>query len=169
MSAASIIGRVRASGGDITLAGDNIKLMVPVSLYEEAVAEVRAQRGAVRCALKNETEAPWDAEDYHALYEERAGIGEYDGCLSRAEAEAQAFECCIIEWLNRHPDLSAPGRCAWCGRRGSEEPGLAPFGTEDHGHTWLHDECWQRWHQDRRRRAAVALMKLGLPELGARR
>lgn len=40
-----------------------------------------------------------DAEE---LYEERAGIAEYDGGLSRADAEAQADEYrhrCEVRWL----------------------------------------------------------------------
>jgi hypothetical protein len=28
---------------------------------------------------------------------------EFDGGLPRAEAEGQAFACCVVEWLNRNP------------------------------------------------------------------
>ena len=56
----------------------------------------------------------WSAEDWRLFFEERAAIAEFDGGLSRTEAEAQALACCIVEWLNRNPTPSAPGRCVWC-------------------------------------------------------
>jgi hypothetical protein len=56
----------------------------------------------------------WSAEDWLLFFEERAAIVEFDGRLSRTEADAQALACCIVEWLNRDPAPSAPGRCAWC-------------------------------------------------------
>jgi hypothetical protein len=34
------------------------------------------------------------ADDWQAFFDERAGITEFDGGLSRAEAEAQALACC---------------------------------------------------------------------------
>ena len=49
------------------------------------------------------------------LTAERAGIAEFDGGLPRAEAETRAFECCVVEWLNRNPVCSPPGRCLDCG------------------------------------------------------
>lgn len=36
--------------------------------------------------------ALWDQDDWAALYDERAGIMEFDGGLSRPEAEARAVE-----------------------------------------------------------------------------
>jgi hypothetical protein len=36
----------------------------------------------------------WSADDWQAFFDERAGITEFDGGLSRAEAEAQALACC---------------------------------------------------------------------------
>lgn len=40
----------------------------------------------------------WDAEDWLAFYEERAAIAEFDGGLSRADAEALAYKACVQEW-----------------------------------------------------------------------
>lgn len=48
----------------------------------------------------------WDAADWQAYYDERAAIAEYDGGLSRAEAEALAFESCVAEWLIRNAGRS---------------------------------------------------------------
>src|SRR5262249_50262479 len=44
--------------------------------------------------------ANWHAEDWRARFDERAGFLEHDGGWSRLEAEVQAFEQCIVEWLN---------------------------------------------------------------------
>jgi hypothetical protein len=40
------------------------------------------------------------AVDWQAFFEEVAGVAEVDGGLRRAEADAVAFECCLVEWLN---------------------------------------------------------------------
>jgi hypothetical protein len=61
------------------------------------------------------------------------------------------FEARVVEWLNRHPAPSPPGRCAWCGVAESSSAVVRPFGTELH--TWLHYECWAAWHQARRAEA----------------
>ena len=34
---------------------------------------------------------------------------------AEAEAEAQAFACCVVEWLNHNPERSPAGRCLACG------------------------------------------------------
>jgi hypothetical protein len=39
----------------------------------------------------------WDAADWHAYFQERAAIREYDGGLSRIEAERLAFEDIVIK------------------------------------------------------------------------
>jgi hypothetical protein len=52
----------------------------------------------------------WSAEDWQLFFEERAAVAEYDGGLLRVEAEAQAFECCVVKWLDLNPSPSGPGR-----------------------------------------------------------
>ncbi len=106
----------------------------------------------------------WGAEDWRAFFDERAGIAEHDGGLSRANAERQAFECCVMEWLWRNPPpASGPQRCAHCGQP-LGEPGRdgLPYLTGDGGHTWLHDRCWPAWHAHRRDQALAALKTAGL-------
>jgi hypothetical protein len=80
----------------------------------------------------------------------------------RVEAEVQAFESCLVEWLNQHPAPSQSGRCAWCGR--PESPGVivVPFGAEPGTHAWLHPECWGLWYQRRREEAVLALRRMGV-------
>ena len=120
-------------------------------------------RWASLCGTCN---ADWDADDWRARCDERAGFLEHDGGLLRIEAEVQAFDCCVVEWLNQHPAPSAPGRCAWCGRPESPGAVVVPFGTEP-GHAWLHADCWPAWHQSRRREAAMALRKMGIAPSGS--
>ncbi len=93
-------------------------------------------------------------------FEERAAFLEFDGELSREEAEARAFEWCIVEWLEHHPVTSTPGRCAWCGEQEGVDAVIVPFGTDTNGHTWLHHACWKPWHQRQRERAIKELRKV---------
>ncbi len=108
--------------------------------------------------------AAWDAEDWRAFFDERAGIAEHDGGLPRANAEQQAFACCVVELLWRNPPpASGPERCAHCSEPIGEigRDGL-PFLTGDGGHTWLHSGCHGGWTGQRRAEAVAALAKLGL-------
>jgi len=104
----------------------------------------------------------WDADDWQGHYHERAGVAEFDGGLSRHEAELQAFKCCASEWLCRHPATSEPGQCAWCGRGDLAGRMVLPYGDADHGHTWLHGECWPAWYAQRRQEAIEALAGFGI-------
>jgi hypothetical protein len=103
----------------------------------------------------------WDAADWQAYFDERAGILEFDGGLLRHEAEARAWECCVAQWLIRNPVRSAPGQCHGCGENGAREP-LLPYGTGEYGHIWLHQRCWNVWYADRKAEAVAALKALGL-------
>jgi hypothetical protein len=105
--------------------------------------------------------ANWDAKDWRARFGERAGFLEHDGGLSRFEAELQAFESCVIEWLNANPRSSPAGRCLWCGKLETPNAIVLPFGIGEH-HAWLHAECWFAWHQSRREEAAIALRRMGM-------
>jgi hypothetical protein len=89
--------------------------------------------------------------------DEPARIAEFDGALPREKAEAQAFESCIVEWLNANPSPSQAGRCAWCGKPDTASTVVVPFGSEPGTHVWLHGECWPGWYQWRRAEATKAL------------
>src|SRR5262249_14365790 len=108
----------------------------------------------------------WSAEDWQALFEERAGIAEFDGGLPRREADAQALACCVVEWLNRHPTPSTSGRCVWCGKPETPSAMVLPFGAGEQ-HAWLHAECWPTWHQARRAEAVLALRGMGIAPGGS--
>ncbi len=73
------------------------------------------QAVANRASPKSAEAAEWDAEDWRAYFDERAGIAGHDGGLSRVDAKQRAFECCVMEWLWRNPPpASGPERCAHC-------------------------------------------------------
>ncbi len=105
-----------------------------------------------------------DAEDWWAFFDERVGIAEHDGGLSRADAERQAFECTLSEWLRQHPPpASGPAWCTHCGEP-LGEPGCdgLPYLTGDGGHVWMHGRCHAPWMKRRRGEAEAALASLGV-------
>ena len=112
--------------------------------------------------LLRPAEDGWSAEDWQVFFEERAGIVEFDGGLPRAEAEAQAFACCVVEWLNRNPERSPAGRCLGCGDREHAHDPLLPYGVEPAGHVWLHSRCWPAWYAARKAKAVSALAAMGI-------
>ena len=95
-------------------------------------------------------------------FDERAAIAERGGRMTKASAEARAFECCIVTWLNHNPVRSVAGICVACCGAERAHDCLLPFGTEPDGHVWLHSECWPEWHRDRRKQAVAALTSMGI-------
>jgi hypothetical protein len=116
MSAAAALKAVRAAGIEIVLDGDDLALSA-ASAPPAAMLDELAQHKAGIVALLRTGHDGWSGEDWLALFDERAGIAEFDGGLPRAEAEARAFECCVAVWLNRNPVCSSPGHCLECGGR----------------------------------------------------
>lgn len=146
--------RLRVSGNDLILEADREPAATVLDALKCHKTEVVTIVASGRYT--------WGAEDWQAFFDERAGIAEFDGGQSRADAEAIAFECCIIEWLNRHPDRSDPDRCAWCGQPDHNEHAIVPFCTGNLGCTWLHPECWHDWHAMRKADAVAALLAMGI-------
>ena len=104
----------------------------------------------------------WSAEDWQLFFDERAEIAEFDGGLSRAEAEANAFAHCVAEWLNHNPMHSPPGRCFGCGGYESSHDRLLPFGIGSAGQVWLHSGCCSAWYAGRKAEAVAALAAMGI-------
>jgi hypothetical protein len=125
----------------------------------------KTPRDGAQCTISTDRAVPegepWDAADWRVYYDERAAIAEYDGGLPRPAAEARAWDCCVIEWLNQHAVRSAAGWCQACRGNGVVKP-LLPYGTETTGHVWLHAECWPSWHVGRRDEAQAALKAMGV-------
>jgi hypothetical protein len=113
-------------------------------------------------ALLSREREGWSGEDWHAFFDERAGIAEFDAGLPREQAEPRAYACCVTEWLNRNPVCSSPNRCTRCCEVGHVRDPLLPFGTERTGHAWLHSCCWSAWSTARHAEAAAALEAMGI-------
>ena len=73
---------------------------------------------------------------WRAFFDERAGIVEFDGGLSRDEPEACALEVCVTEWLCCNTTESAPDIFAGCGGGQDEDELLTPYGTSESGYSW---------------------------------
>ena len=158
MSAAEALKAARAVGIHLEVGGNDLLLKAASEPPAVVLDELSRHKAEIVAVLRPGRDG-WSAEDWQAFFDERAGIMEFDGRLSRTEAEAQALASCIVEWLNRNPTPSAPGRCVWCGQA---DAAVLPYGTEPGTHIWLHAECRPAWHQVRRSQATEALMRMGV-------
>jgi hypothetical protein len=161
MSAAHALKSARAVGIRVRIDGDDLELEASAP-PPPGMLDLLALHKADLLTLLRPANDGWSPEDWQVFFDERAGIAEFDGGLSRAEAERRAFACCVTEWLNRNPAPSAPGRCVACGD--GEQPGdpLLPFGTDTSGHAWLHRACWPKWCGAREAEAIAALAAMGI-------
>jgi hypothetical protein len=163
VSAAQALRAAREAGVQVEVGGDGLKLTAATRPPQDVVDDLKRHKAEVMALLRREQSA-WTAEDWRAYFDERAGIAEYDGGLSRKEAEALAFEGCVAEWLDQHPVRSSPDWCLVCGRPEEMGQALLPVGVEPGGPAWLHAGCWERWYTGRRERAVVALETVGIVE-----
>ena len=143
-AAPDIVAQVRAAGGRIMMVEDRLKVRAPSPLPDELVVEIKQHKVEITDFLRDR-KSPWAPDDWRAFFDERAAITEMDGGLSRAEAEDQAYKCCVVEWLNHNPAPSEAGRCAWCKRETNTDCQVMPFGMNGNDHTWLHTSCWPAW------------------------
>jgi TubC N-terminal docking domain len=156
MSAVQVLAEARSKGIQVHLDGDNLLLEAPAP-PPSAVLDALSRHKAEIVELLRPRADGWSTADWLLYFAKRAAVAEFDGGLTRADAEAQAFECCIVQWLNRNPGLSVGGRCVWCGRAETEDTVVLPFGADPGMHAWLHAECWPAWHQARRAKAVAEL------------
>ena len=161
MSAADALKAARAAGIQLSVDGDDLVLEA-ASAPSAAVLDALSRHKAEIVALLRPGRDGWSAQDFQVFFDERAGIVEFDAGLPRAEAEAQAFAGCVVEWLNRNPERSPAGHCLGCGDREHAHDPLLPYGTEPNGHVWLHPRCWPAWYEARKAKAASALAAMGI-------
>lgn len=90
MTAAALIAAAGSAGVTMRIDGDRLVLSAPYRPNDELLEELRREKLAIVAYLREL--AAWSEEDWNALYDERAGIMEYDGGLSRGEAEDRAAE-----------------------------------------------------------------------------
>jgi hypothetical protein len=163
MSAATALKAARDASIELGIDGDDL-LLEAVSEPPTATIEDLSRHKAEIIELLRPNKDGWSAEDWQLFFEERAAVAEFDGGLPRKNAEAQAFECCVVKWLDLNPTPSAPGHCAWCGQSESRDA-VVPYGTEPGTHIWLHRECWSEWRKMRPFQAKEALTRMGIGDL----
>jgi hypothetical protein len=113
--------------------------------------------------LLRQGEISWSGDDWRGFFEERAAISEFDHGLSRADAEKNAFNHCVHEWLRQNPISSASGMCHQCLQpKGLIQPYFTGGDVHNPAHVWLHPNCANRWHEARRGSAIASLEALGL-------
>jgi hypothetical protein len=161
MNAADALKTARAAGVEVILDGDDLALNA-ASAPPAAVLDALSRYKAEIAVLLRPAEDGWSVEDWQVFFEERAGIVEFDGGLPRADAEVQAFACCVVEWLNRNPERSPAGRCVDCGGLDHAHDPLLPYGVEPTGHVWLHSHCWPAWYEARKAKAVSTLTAMGI-------
>lgn len=167
MSAVEALKTARAAGLDLRVDGDGLVLQAHAPPPPEILDALARYKQEIIGRLRPGRDG-WSAEDWLAHFDERAGIAEFDGGLSRPEAEARAFECCVIEWLNRTFERSPSGRCHACGGGDHAQDVLVPHGIEPTGRVWLHSRCWPTWHAGRKAEAVATLRAMGIVPQGQR-
>ena len=167
MSAVETLKAARAAGVHLGIDGDDLVLEA-ASAPPTAVLDALSRHKAEIMALLRPAEDGWSGEDWQAYFDERAGIVEFDGRLPCAQAEAQAFACCLVEWLNRNPAHSPAGRCLGCGDREHTHDPLLSYGAEPTGRPWLHSRCWPAWYDAWKAKAVSALAVVGISALVGR-
>ncbi len=161
MSAAEALEVARAAGVRLGIDGDALTLEAATPPPPTVLDLLGRHKDGIVALLRPANDG-WSGGDWLAFFDERAGIAEFDGRLSREQAEARAFAACVIEWLNHNPVRSSPGRCLGCGEAEHPHDPLLPFGTESAGHAWLHSRCWPAWRAARKAQAVAALAAMGI-------
>jgi hypothetical protein len=100
MSAAYALKAARAAGVELGLDGTDLLVKAASEPPAEVLDALSRHKAEIVLRLRPARDG-WCATDWQVFFEERAAIAQFDGGLSRYEAEIQAFGCCVVEWLNR--------------------------------------------------------------------
>lgn len=155
MNTAEALQTARAAAVRVSIDGDDLLLEAPAP-PASSVLELRSRHKAGIVALLR------SAEDWQVFFDERAGISEFDGGLSRGQAEAHAFGCCVVEWLIRNPASLTPGRCLACGDGNHADDPLLRLDTERTNSALLHAGCLRAWDAGQKSEAVAALAAMGI-------
>ena len=161
MSAAEALQAAWIAGVEVTVNGKDLSLEATSRPPESVLTELSRNKAGIVALLRAGGDG-WSVEDWQVYFDERAGIAEFDGGLPRPEAEARAFECCVVEWLSRNFERLPPGSCCACGDSTHEAP--LRHGVEPTGYVWLHSRCWPAWHAGRKADALAALKAMGIQD-----
>ena len=101
MSAVQALGAARALGVHLEADGDDLLLEALGPPPDTVLAALSRHKPEVVRLLHSAKDGS-SPEYWHILLHQRAAFAEFAGGLPRPDAEAQAFECCVVEWLNRN-------------------------------------------------------------------
>lgn len=96
MNAAVLLEQVRQCGARIGINGDRLRIAAPAPLPDKLLLELRAHKLELLALLAaNESPDPRSIADW---YQERATIMEFDGGLSRDDADQQAWARTLLRF-----------------------------------------------------------------------
>ena len=87
MSALLTLRTARAAGLTFHVEGEHLILEAPSAPPADVLEAVSRHKAEILNLLRSDV-AGWSPEDWQVLFDERAGIAEYDGGLSRSLASA---------------------------------------------------------------------------------
>ena len=160
MSAAVLLRRASDQGVMITLDAGRLHLQASAPPHLTLVAEIKENRDAIITHLSRK-QHPETAADWKAAYAEKLTQAQADDALPSDKANARAYMCIEMEWINQNTSASSNGQCIGCGGHASADKPLIPFGLEPHL-SWLHARCWSDWFRGRRQVAQAALKHCGI-------
>lgn len=160
MSAAEALGVAQAAGVTVVVEGDNLVLEAAAPPPDPVISLLTRHKSDIVRMLRRYGD--WPAGEWRAWFEERAAIAEYDGGLSRRDAEAQAFRACIDEWVAGHMPVGDPARCAACDGDRRDAPVILQMRGAGRSAVAFHHECWPTWRASRRLEAVAALNAAGV-------
>jgi hypothetical protein len=163
MNAAEILEVARNAHVRIYVDGDGLVVAAPLAPPTDLLAAMVEHKADLMALLRG---VEWSQDDWLAFYRERVAILKRDGRLPLAEADALAFQHCVVEWLNRKPVASGAGTCLVCGNGDGGHDVVLPFGVNPGGKAWLHSKCWGQWSKDRLAQAEAALAHMGISAPG---
>ncbi len=163
MSAAEALKAARAIGITVKVDGDDLVLEAPAPPPTAVLDALSRHKSGVVALLRRANDG-WSAEDWQVFFDERAAIMEYDGEISREEAERQALDWCITTWLAANPPCGLDkGLCSACGEPiGRVGEDSIPLLAGKESHAWVHHTCVDEWRLQRRNLAVAALAKMGV-------
>lgn len=162
MNVAKLLNDIRTSGIEVTADGEFLSLKAANEPTSKLLQTLKEHKPALLQFLRSETSG-WSANEWRDYFAERAAISEFDHGLSRTNAEKNAFDLCVQEWLRQNPIYSAPGLCNQCQQpTGLIQPYFTVSSIHHPASVWFHQQCMVQWHEARRDLATTALNALGL-------
>ena len=165
MNASTLLRDLRYRGVTVEAQGGKLIVDGPVSvLTDDITALVQARkRELLRLVGESQQERCRDPESWHAYFDERAAIRQYDGGYGRREAEHLALEDTIAHWLQINPPHASDQHCGCihCGRPEQAGNPLIAYPVQE-GYAWVHNWCWRLWINALRNEAADTLLSMGI-------